>query len=126
MRDEIIEHARFEAPRECFGIIGGLDGDLTELHRMTNVYPGVDFYEPEGKELYERYRDLDDRGLEIAAIYHSHPVSPAYPSARDVEYAGWPESVYIICSLEQPDEPELRAFRIVDGGITELAVQVSR
>jgi proteasome lid subunit RPN8/RPN11 len=126
MRDEIIEHALIEAPRECCGIIGGRDGELTELHRMTNVYPGVDFYEPEGAELYQRYRDLDDRGLEIAAIYHSHPVSPAYPSARDVEYAGWPDSVYIICSLEAPNEPVLRAFRIVDGGISELSIEVSR
>jgi proteasome lid subunit RPN8/RPN11 len=125
MHDEIIEHARAEAPRECCGIIGGREGELTELHRMTNLYPGEDFYEPDGMEVYERYRDLDDRGLEIAAIYHSHPVSVAYPSVRDVEHAGWPDSVYLICSLEHPDNPVIRAFRIVDGTITELTINIA-
>lgn len=122
MREEIVAHARAEAPRECCGIIGGRDGELIELHRMVNLYPGEDFYEPDGNELYRLYRDLDDRGLEIAAIYHSHPVSPAYPSARDIEHAGWPESVYLICSLERTDEPVIRAFRIVDGTVAELTL----
>jgi proteasome lid subunit RPN8/RPN11 len=125
MRDEIVSHARGEAPRECCGIIGGADGELRELYRLTNTYPGVDFYEPAASELYERYRDLDDRGLEIAAIYHSHPVSRAYPSARDVEFAGWPDSIYLICSLEQAERPVIRAFRIVDGTITELDIVVT-
>src|SRR5215212_8659813 len=98
MRAEIVAHARAEAPRECCGVIEGRDGSLTALHRLTNVYEGVDFYEPEAKELYRLLMDLDERGSDVAAIYHSHPVSVAYPSARDVEYAGWPDSVYIICS----------------------------
>jgi proteasome lid subunit RPN8/RPN11 len=122
MRDEIVSHARSEAPRECCGIISGAEGKLCEIYRLTNTYPGVDFYEPAASELYQRFRDLDDRGLEIAAIYHSHPVSPAYPSPRDVEYAGWPDSVYLICSLEQVEQPVIRAFRIVDGQITELTI----
>jgi hypothetical protein len=49
-------------------------------------------------------------------------VSVAYPSQRDVEHAGWPDSVYIICSLEKPETPYLRAFNIVDGVITELEI----
>lgn len=122
MRAEIIAHAVAEAPRECCGIIGGRDGELLELHRMVNAYPGVDFYEPDGNELYRLYRDLEDRGMEIAAIYHSHPVSVAYPSVRDVEHAGWPDSIYLICSLEQRDDPVIRAFHIVDGAITERTI----
>jgi proteasome lid subunit RPN8/RPN11 len=122
MRAEIIAHARDEAPRECCGVIAGRDGELIELHRMVNTYSGVDFYEPDGNELYRLYRELEDRGLEFASIYHSHPVSVAYPSVRDVEHAGWPDSVYLICSLEHPEEPIIRAFRIVDGAITELTI----
>ncbi|MCC6790757.1 MAG: M67 family metallopeptidase [Thermomicrobiales bacterium] len=122
MRDEIIAHAREEAPRECCGVIAGRDGEFLELHRMVNLYPGVDFYEPDSNELYLLYRDLDDRGLEFAAIYHSLPVSVAYPSVRDVEHAGWPDSVYLICSLEFPEAPTIRAFRIADETITELTI----
>ena len=120
MRDEIVAHARLEAPRECCGVILGRNGKLIELRRLTNIYPGNDFYEPDAGELYRLVVEIDETGTDIAAIYHSHPVSPAYPSARDVEYAGWPDSVYLICSLEHPDAPVIRAFRIVDGDITEL------
>ena len=120
MRDEIVAHARAEAPRECCGVILGRNGQMQELRRLTNTYPGNDFYEPEAGELYRLVLENDESGTEIAAIYHSHPVSRAYPSTRDVEYAGWPDSVYLICSLENPDAPVIRAFRIVDGEITEL------
>ncbi|MGH2533535.1 MAG: Mov34/MPN/PAD-1 family protein [Thermomicrobiales bacterium] len=122
MHDEIIAHARAETPRECCGVIVGPPGELRELHQLTNVYQGVDFYEPDAAELYRVFMDTDARGWEIQVIYHSHPVSPAYPSRRDVEHAGWPDSLYVICSLEQPEASVLRAFRIVDGQITDIAV----
>src|SRR5262245_6295280 len=122
MLDEIIAHAREEAPQECCGIIGGRSGSLTALYRLTNTYDGVDFYRLDDTELYNLYLDLDGRGEEIAAIYHSHPVSVAYPSARDVQYAAWPDPVYLICSLEHSELPVIRAFRIVDEQISELTI----
>lgn len=122
MYDEIVAHARAEAPRECCGLIGGPAGELRELYRLTNKAPGNDFYEMDDAELYRRYRDLDDRGWEIQVIYHSHPVSPAYPSKTDVALAAWPDAYYLICSLQQPATPVLRAFRIVDGTITECEI----
>lgn len=122
MRQEIIAHARQESPRECCGLISGRDGALTELYRMTNTYEGIDFYRIDDMDLYRLYTDLDAKGDEIAVIYHSHPVSVAYPSSRDVEYAAWSDPVYVICSLEDQESPVLRAFRIVDDLITELAI----
>lgn len=119
MRDEIFAHAREEAPRECCGVISTRDGVPVALYRMTNTYPGVDFYEPSGKELYARYTEIEEAGLELGAIYHSHPVSPAYPSSRDVEFAGWPTAIYLICSLQHPEAPVIRAFTIADEMITE-------
>jgi len=122
MRDEIIAHARESAPRECCGVIVGPPGQPGELRRMTNTYEGIDFYEVDGRELLSLMKELDEKGWEFTAIYHSHPVSPAYPSSRDVEYAGYPDTAYIICSLENPNAPVVRAFAIVDAQITELAI----
>jgi len=92
---------------------------------LTNTYESVDFYEPEPNLLFQVYREADARGWEFSAIYHSHPVSVAYPSQRDVEHAGWPDSVYIICSLEKPETHYLRAFTIVDGEIAELKIELT-
>jgi proteasome lid subunit RPN8/RPN11 len=125
MWEAIVAHARQEWPRECCGLIAGSAGVPAELIPVTNVYPGEDFFEMEPGELYRQYLAIDERGQEIVANYHSHPISPAYPSVRDVAHAGWPEIVYLICSLEHTDAPVIRAFRIEDGTIRELALTVA-
>ena len=125
MQEEIIAHAHREAPRECCGVISGENGNPVAVIPLTNVYEGDDFFEIDANELYRVYRELDDAGQEILVNYHSHPVSVAYPSVRDVAHAQWGEIVYLICSLEFPEAPSLRAFYISDGEIVELAVQDS-
>jgi proteasome lid subunit RPN8/RPN11 len=123
MRDEIVAHARAEAPRECCGVIAGRDGQPTRLYRLTNVEPGVDRYLIDDEELFRTYREIEDGGEDLLAIYHSHPVSVAYPSKTDVALAFWEESFYVICSLEHPDAPVIRAFRIVDEQIAEVGIR---
>lgn len=122
MRDEIVAHARAEAPRECCGVIAGQDGRPIQLYRLTNLERGTDLYRIDDTELYRVYRELDKRGCEILAIYHSHPVSPAYPSRTDVDLAFWSEAFYLICSLAVPGSPDIRAFRIVDERISEVEI----
>lgn len=122
MREAIVAHARAEAPRECCGVIAGRNGQPTRLYRLINLEPGVDRYLIDDEEVYRVYREIEEGGDDLLAIYHSHPVSVAYPSKTDVELAFYDESFYIICSLENPDDPVIRAFRIVGGEITEVAV----
>jgi proteasome lid subunit RPN8/RPN11 len=122
MRDDIIDHARDHAPRECCGVIAGSDGELTRLYRLTNVEPGTTRYLFDDAEFYQVYREIDAAGEDVQVVYHSHPATVAYPSKTDVEFAFWPEAVYVICSLEVPDAPVLRGFRIVDGRISEVTL----
>jgi proteasome lid subunit RPN8/RPN11 len=75
------------------------------------------------EELFAVLKELDDRGEDPLVIYHSHPASPAYPSETDVEMAFYPESFYVICSLENPQEPYIRAFTIIDEQISEAAIE---
>ena len=73
----------------------------------------------EAKELLRIYREIEDRGWEVAGIYHSHPRSAPYPSPTDVELAFWPDALYLIISLAEAANPRVRAYRIVDGQIQE-------
>jgi len=120
MRAEIVAHSRELAPRECCGVILGPAGVAAELHRLTNLEPGVDRYLVDDAELYALARANDERGWDFVAIYHSHPVSVAFPSKTDRELAFWEEAVYVICSLEHPDAPVLRGFRIVADEVAEV------
>ena len=122
--DEIIAHAREEEPDECCGLIAGKNGSCEKLYRITNSEHSPTRYFMEPQELYHAYRDIEESGWDLLAIYHSHPRSQAYPSATDVELATWPEATYIIVSLSDRERPVMRAFHIVDDRISEVEMGV--
>jgi proteasome lid subunit RPN8/RPN11 len=123
MRAAIVDHAIRDAPRECCGIIAGREGVPIQLYETRNVAAGNRFYEIDPAQLIElEFRELPAQDAEIVAIYHSHPESPAFPSATDVELAYWPDAVFLICSLADRERPEIRGFRIRDGAIHEVSL----
>ena len=123
MHATIIDHAMRDAPRECCGIIAGRDGVPLRLYETRNVAEGNRFFEIDPAQLIDlEFRELPAHGTEIVAIYHSHPESPAYPSPTDVELAYWPDAMFLICSLANRDQPEIRGFRIRNGAIDEVTL----
>jgi proteasome lid subunit RPN8/RPN11 len=123
--DEIVSHAREDLPNECCGMVGGSDGVAATVYRAENAEASPLRYSIDAKEQFRLMRTIEDGGEELAAIYHSHTKSPAYPSQTDVNLAGWPEAVYLIVSLADGDAPDLKGFWIRDGKIeeTELVVE---
>lgn len=128
MIDEMIAHAREDAPNECCGIIAGAGGRPTKLYRMRNAAEKAYLpyrYEMDGKELLGLIRELDDRDEEFFVIYHSHTATEGYPSPTDVRFAAnWPDPYYVLVSLMDPAQPAVRAFRIVDGEVTEEPLEI--
>jgi proteasome lid subunit RPN8/RPN11 len=121
MRQAIIAHAQRDAPRECCGIIAGRAGVPVHLYQTRNIAEGNALYEIDPAELIElEFHTMPAAGTELVAIYHSHPVSPAEPSATDIALAFWPDAIYVICSLAIPEEPVVRGFRIRDGAVSEV------
>ena len=123
--DEIIVHAREDAPNECCGIIAGNDGHATQLYRAVNAEASPYRYNVDPKDLLRIYRDLDDQDWDVLCIYHSHTHTDAYPSPTDVRLAAWPDAYYLIVSLADEAKPDLRAFRITDGEIREEAIEIT-
>jgi len=121
--DEMVAQALEEAPNECCGIIAGQDGRATKLFRTRNAEGSPYRYNVDPEQLFQIYRECEAKGWEFLAIYHSHTASPAYPSPTDVRLAFWPEAYYVLISLQNPDSPEVRAFRILDGAVTEEEIR---
>lgn len=122
--EEMVAHARQEAPNECCGMIASRDGDAVRLYRATNAAASPLRYEIDGGEQYRIQMEIDDADLELGAIYHSHTRSEPYPSQTDINLAFYPESLYVIVGLAGP-ALEVRAFTIRDGEVAdaELVVQ---
>lgn len=129
--DEMVSHALEDNPDECCGILAGPDDKVVKLYRMTNTERSPYRYSMDPKEQISVNREMDDNGWELLAIYHSHTHSAAYPSSTDVRLATWPDGTsiwpdahYILVSLEDYDNPLVRAFRITDGSVTEEELRV--
>jgi [CysO sulfur-carrier protein]-S-L-cysteine hydrolase len=119
--DEVVTHARDDAPNECCGYMRLEDGRVDEVFRAGNLRNSPYGYEIDPKSLLAA-NDLDDDGFGVA-IYHSHPRSPAEPSQTDINLAHYPHWLYVIVSLA--GEPELRAWRINDGRVEEEPVALT-
>src|SRR5918911_637179 len=119
--DQLIAQARRDAPNETCGLIGGQDGRALKIYPLTNVDENPRIrYLADPQELLYAIRDVEEtNGWEVLAIYHSHPASPAYPSATDVGRAFYPDAVYILISLRNPEFAEVRGFNIRDEKISE-------
>lgn len=124
--DEIVAHSREEAPNECCGLVAGRDGAATAVHRARNEFASPLRYNVHPQDLLRITNTIEDAGEELAAIYHSHARSEAYPSQTDVNLAAhWPDPLYVICSLEDPDDPVVRAYEIRDGRIDEVELEIA-
>jgi len=118
--DEIVAHAREEAPNECCGIVASSDGAAVKVFRATNAEASPVRYSLDPREQYEITKEIETQGWELGAIYHSHTRSPAYPSQTDVNLAFYPDALYVIVSLAGENAPDLRAFKIAGAQIEEV------
>jgi len=93
---------------------------------MTNVDASPVTYRLDGKEQLQTFDEMDEQGWELWAIYHSHTHSEAYPSATDRKLAFYPDSRYILLSLQDREYPVLRCFFIdQDGEVTEEELTIT-
>jgi proteasome lid subunit RPN8/RPN11 len=118
--DELVAHARAEAPNECCGIVAAVDGRAVKVFRARNTAASALKYEMDSTDQLRAYLEIEDSGWELAAVYHSHTRTPPYPSQTDINQAGLlADALHIIVGVAQ-DEPEVRAFRIMDGAVDEV------
>jgi proteasome lid subunit RPN8/RPN11 len=122
--DEILAHAREDAPNECCGMIGGVDGEARTIYRAANAEASPLRYSIDASEQFRLMKTIEEAGEELVGIYHSHTKSAAYPSQTDVNLAGWPDAVYLIASLADAEAPDVRGFWIRDGKISDAELVV--
>lgn len=124
--EELAEHSKRESPNEACGILAGREGKVKKVYRMANTDKSPVTFFMDSKEQLEVMKEIRNLGLEMVGIYHSHLATEAYPSARDVELAFYPEVSHVIVSIKDRNNPSIRSFRIVEGKIEEEKIVVRR
>ncbi|MGZ8801641.1 MAG: Mov34/MPN/PAD-1 family protein [Mycobacterium sp.] len=119
--DAMVSHARADHPDEACGVIAGPEGsDLPERFiAMVNAERSPTFYRFDSGDQLRVWREMDQADEVPIVLYHSHTATEAYPSRTDISYASEPDAHYVLVSTSDPDEPEVRSYRIVDGVVTE-------
>lgn len=112
--ERMIGQAREGFPLEVCGILGGKGNCVSAIYPMTNTDASRDHFMMEPREQFSVAKALRSQELEILAVYHSHPATPARLSDEDLRLALTPGISYVIVSLADPSAPEVRSFRIAD------------
>ncbi len=128
LHEEMLAQALREAPNECCGLFAGVVRDGTA--RAERIYPLVNaaaspvLYESDARSMLDAYRSMTALGLDVIAVYHSHPTSAPVPSKTDLERNYSEEVVNLIVSLAQ-SPPLVRGWWLTATGYREAVWEVS-
>jgi proteasome lid subunit RPN8/RPN11 len=122
--DQIVAQAREEAPNECCGIVASRDGQAVTLYKLRNAAASPLRYEIDSHDLFRASESIEDAGLEIGIIYHSHTRTAPEPSETDINLANYPDAIYLIVGVMDPERDDIRAWHIRDGRYAPAPLEV--
>ena len=118
IREQLVEHARAEAPNEACGLVAFRDGVAERYLPGENTLRSPYRFELRPRDPADFF--LEDEGYDLA-VFHSHPETAPRPSRTDIENIGlWEGRPYLILGLASG---ELAGWRIRNGGVEPLAVE---
>ena len=115
IREQLVEHAREEAPNEACGLIAFRGGVAERYLPGENTLASPYRFELRPRDPADFF--LEDEGYELA-VFHSHPETAPHPSRTDIENIGlWEGRPYLILGLASG---ELAGWRIRQGKVEPL------
>jgi len=122
--DAMLRESRESFPNEACGLLAGKSGTIVEFYPISNVDASPVQYRLAPQQQLRAMLEIDDRDWDLSAIFHSHTRTRAYPSQTDISLALYPDALYVILSLAHDQRPDLRAYRIVEGAVTEEPIEI--
>lgn len=121
--NQLLQHAMKDAPIEACGYLSEKDGVITINYPLTNKDASPEHFSFDPKEQFDTVRKIRAEKMKLAAVYHSHPQTPARPSQEDIRLAFDPNLSYVIVSLANGDS-SVRSFRISKGSVEEETITI--
>jgi proteasome lid subunit RPN8/RPN11 len=122
--DGMVLHAQRELPNEACGLLVGKEGAVAKQYALPNIDHSPEHFSFDPKDQFTVLREARAQGLQIIACYHSHPESPARPSAEDIRLAFDPNITYLILSLQEKEQPVVKAFSIKEGKADAVEIKL--
>ena len=119
MLREVQQHAQEEA---C-GLVVRVGADTLRVYPITNALHSLVRFYMQPEELLSVFSEVDEKGWELTAIYHSHLKGPAVPSFTDIAEFRYPGIVSLIWS-PVGESWTCRAFLISGQEFHEIPIEV--
>src|SRR5262245_44067456 len=120
----MVAQARAELPNECCGLLAGRVaggvGRAEARYALINAAADPRLFESEPRSMFAAHKDMRRRGIEVLAVYHSHPTSAPLPSKTDLQRNYSSEVVNLIISLAT-DTAEVRGWWLSETDFREAA-----
>lgn len=110
-------------PEEACGLLGGQDGVVKMVIPVTNAEHSATRFRMDPRGQIEGMNRIEDAGMDLIGIYHSHPLGPQVPSMTDLAEAAYPDAVSLVWS--QSESGWIReAFVLEAGGPRAIPIWV--
>lgn len=119
----MLDHVLRCLPEEACGLLGGRQGKSEVVYDVTNELRSRTRFRMEPHQQIHAMLSIENSGLDLLAIYHSHPAGPDHPSRTDIEEFRYPGIVYLIWSPLNADW-ECRGFELYEEGYIETPLSV--
>ncbi len=121
----ITEHAKQELPHEACGYLAERNGVIEQHYHMTNTDKAADHFSMDPGEQFAAVKEMRRQGQKLAAVYHSHPETPARPSEEDIRLAYDPGISHVIISLAVPESISIKAYKILSEEVFPENIEIN-
>ena len=119
--NQILQHAQSAPEDEVCGLIGTNATGAMRVYPVTNVAADTHhLFAMDPKGQIDAMRKMRDAGETLFAIYHSHPHTPAAPSAIDLQQSAYPDALYLIISLDTKGVLEMRGYKLCERAVEDI------
>lgn len=123
--DDMVRAARDAAPLEACGLLAGRDCHVTKFYSLTNADTSAVHCRMIPEEQFAAVKDMRKLGLQMLAIWHSHPSTPARMSEEDLRLAFTPRVAYLILSIASPEKPIILGYQVDKGVPEEIKIVIT-
>jgi len=134
--DAMVAQAVAELPNECCGLLAGTGrseqapsaaplGLVVQRYPLVNAAASPVEYLSNAESMFTAVRDMRRRGIDILAVYHSHPTSDPVPSRKDLERNYSPDVINLIISLKT-GTAEVRGWWLTAAGYREAKWEIGQ
>lgn len=126
LTNELLHTAQISPNQEVCGLVSSINNQPVRYYPISNVAgdPSRQFL-LDAQQQIAALKAMREKGEELFAIYHSHPTSPAVPSATDLELAAYEDALYLIISLNTKGVLEMRGFKIQQRSAEEVLLTLA-